>query len=103
MVRLASVLLLRRRVAGPKPDDALLGGRPSKWYLRWFRWAVIPTDAGVAGRLLGSLSRCLVSVVVDVAGRGRGAYREAKADSGGTVVTSKWERWVGPGFLVAQT
>lgn len=48
MVLLASVLLLRRRLASPKPGDASVGERPSKWYLRWFRWAVIPTDAGLA-------------------------------------------------------
>lgn len=86
-----------------RPDDASLGGRPSRWYLRWFKWAVIPTDAGLAEKLLGSLSRCLVSVVVDVAGRGRRAYRGAKADTRGTVVTCELERSVGPGFLVAQT
>lgn len=80
-----------------------LCGRPWRWYLRWFRWAVIPTDAGLAERLLGGLSQHLVSVAVDVAGRGRRAHRGAKADARGTVVTSKWERWVGPGFLVAQT
>lgn len=71
-----------------RPDDASLGERPWRWYLRWFRWAVIPTDAGLAERLLSSLSRCLVSVAVDVAGRGKRAYRGAKADTRGTVVTS---------------
>lgn len=103
MVLLASVLLLRRRLAGPKPGDASVGERPSKWYLRWFRWAVIPTDAGLAQKLLGSLSRCLVWVVVAVAGRSRRAHRRTKADIRGTVVTSKVERLVEPGFLVAQT
>jgi hypothetical protein len=86
-----------------RPDDAAAGERPSRRYLRWFRWAVIPTDAGLAKRLLGSLSRCLVSVAVNVAGRGRRAHRGAKADTRGTVVTSKMERLVGPGFLVAHT
>lgn len=64
---------------------------------------MIPTDAGLAKSLLGSLSRCLVSVVVAVAARGRGAHRGAKADIRETVVTSKMERSVWPGFLVVQT
>jgi hypothetical protein len=70
------------------PRDTAIDGRLRDWYLRWLKWAVIPTDARLSLKFLESLSHCATLVVLVVAERGRRAYREAKADTRGTVVTS---------------
>jgi hypothetical protein len=97
------VLSCGRRMGIPNPRDAAIDERPCKWYLRWLRRTLIPTDARLTVSLLESLSHCARSVVLVVTARGRRAYKRSKADTRGTVVTTDTERSLWPGFLVAQT
>lgn len=74
----------------------------SKRYLRRAWPPVIPLDARLSGYLLESLSLYTKSAVLAIDGRERGAYKESKADSGGTLFLNTKEFGRGPDFLVAQ-